>query len=131
MKHLSKFESFFQTKLLPSGVDADDLRDICLDITDYGRFEASVNSIYTNGAHKNYVFIHLSDPRDYDGFTISEVKDVVIRLKEFLGSHYGGCSLQMVGFIGRVDIEIDNNDSIINKYHDDTDRISNLVVWIV
>lgn len=135
MRYLNKFESFFQTKLLPEGVDADDLRDICLDITDYGKFHASVNTIYTGGVQKHYVLISLSDVRDYDGFTFGEVKDVLLRLKDFLGKNYGGCSALISGDPERVSFDINNEESIdyLDKAYNKIDApgIGNIVIWIV
>ncbi len=135
MKHIVMFESFIQTRLLPEDVDADDLRDICLDITDNGRLKASVNTIYTNGKQSNYVLIHSYDPRDYDGFTFGDVKDVILRLKDFLGKHYGGCSAVISGDPERVNFDITDEESVdyLNMAYNKIDApgISNLVIYIV
>lgn len=126
MRYIKLYKTF---ESIP--VDPDDIRDICLDITDNSRFKATVNTQDIKGVTKHYVLIYLSDVRDYDGFTLSEVKDVVIRIKDFLGNHYGGCSPLMVGDVDRINIDIEDDVSIINKYREETDKIANLVVWIV
>jgi hypothetical protein len=41
--------------------------------------------------------IYLSDYRDYDGFHFDEVREVILRMVDYLGDRYKGCSVLSVG----------------------------------
>ncbi len=130
MNHLKTYKAFESlSEDLISNV-----RDICLEIEDDGRFKCSVNTKDIKGISKHYVLIYLSDIRDYDGFTFGEVKDVILRLKDYLGDKYDGCSALISGEIDRVEFDIDNEESIdyLDKAYNriDAPGIGNLVIWI-
>lgn len=133
MKHIIKYNLF--ESLIHKDVDTDDIKDICLDITDNGKFTAFVNSTTSYKGPRNYIYISLSDPTDYDGFTFGEVKEVLLRLKDFLGIHYGGCSVLISGDTERVDFTIDDEESIdyLDKAYNKIDApgIGNISIWIV
>jgi len=114
---------------IPS-LNIDDIRDICLDITDSGRFTTSVNK---SNDTNYYILINLSNVIDYDGFSFDEVKDVVLRLKNFLGNKYGGCSALIVEEVSRTKLDLNSEESIerLSKIYDGVNSsISNLVIWI-
>lgn len=130
MKYLTNYKIF---ESLEEDTLISDLKYICLDIEDEGRFNCSIETYdkYTIG---HYVIISLNDPRDYDGFTFGEVKDVILRLKDYLGSRYGGCSALISGEVDRVQFNIDNEESVdyLDKAYNriDAPGIGNLIIWI-
>jgi len=98
----------------------DNIKDICLDITDDGRFRVSIG-IKTGMKIPVYVeiFISLSDPRDYDGFVLGEVESVLKRIYDYLTiGRYLGCSVVKVGEQYRSAM----------KYVTHGDRLSNIVI---
>jgi len=92
----------------------EDLTEICYELTD-GRFEIKIydnnNITYLQlpSDEKPYLvgdkllFICLEN-RDFDGFSFDEVKDVVLRVIDYLGSRYKGCSVLPVGQVDRLGI---------------------------
>ena len=121
MRYLKLFESFDDVKK--------DIEEICYELTD-GRFAVKVYDNFPGwgnisgvgvavhpdewklSAENKIVVISLSDYRDYEGFSFDEVKEVVLRLIDYLGDRYKGCSVLSVGEHERSNInksEIDNH----------------------
>lgn len=93
----------------------DNIKDICLDITD-GRFEVS---FMDSKDECKVLIISLSDVRDYDGFTLKEVEEVLQRIYDYLGiRRYMGCSVLKVGEQYRTAM----------KYITYDDRLSNIAI---
>lgn len=136
MKHLRKFNE--------SSVDTtkQDITEICYDLTD-GRFDVKVyddfpgwgrisgmgvidisNSAFHLTKEDKIVIISLSDYRDYNGFSFNEVREVVLRLIDYLGDRYKGCSALSVGEHLRSNI----NKKEIDSHYLNMDYISNLVI---
>ena len=94
-----------------------DIMDICLDITDYNEFSVSVLNSYI-------AICKVHDPR-YDGFSIDdedELREVLFRIKDYLGGLYNGCSVLYVGESEREFIDL-SEEGISD------DRISNIVIY--
>lgn len=102
----------------------DDIKDICLDITD-GRFRVSFMNTQSTISDKHgnaqvmTLIITLTDVRDYDGFTLSEVEEVIQRIYDYLTiRRFMGCSVLKVGEIHRSAM----------KYITHDDRMSNIAI---
>lgn len=108
MKHLKSYQIFES-----STEDVrEDLTEICYELTD-GRFGIKIydDSDFPGWGHipgsgmnlphverdDKILCINLSDYRDYDGFSFDEVRDVVLRVVDYLGDRYKGCSVLSVG----------------------------------
>jgi hypothetical protein len=102
MKHLKSYQIFES-----STEDVrEDLTDICYELTD-GRFGIKIydDSDFPGWGHipgsgmnlphverdDKILCIYLSDY--YDGFPFNEVRDVVLRVVDYLGDRYKGCSV--------------------------------------
>jgi hypothetical protein len=108
MKHIKSYQIFES-----STEDVrEDLTEICYELTD-GRFGIKIydDSDFPGWGHipgsgmnlphverdDKILCIYLSDYRDYDGFSFDEVRDVVLRVVDYLGDRYKGCSVLSVG----------------------------------
>ena len=103
-----------------------DIQEICYDLTDYNRFSVDIryNTSYSSrtGKEENrwVVFISLKNHLDYDGFLLSEVEDVLVRIKSYLGERrYAGCEVLKVG---------EPHKSAI-RYVTDEDRLSSIFIY--
>ena len=124
MRYLKKYKIFESVDTL-----REDLTEICYDLTDDGRFDIK---IYDNNeltyltlpsGEKPYLvgdkilFIGLSNYINkglkHDGFSFDEVREVILRLIDYLGDRYKGCSVLSVGEYERSDI----NKSEIIEYN--------------
>lgn len=95
-----------------------DIEDICLDLTDGGKFQVLVK--WSPLKANWFVSISLRDHLDYDGFLLSEVEEVLVRIKEFLGPRrFVGCDLLRAGDFGRSDI----------RHCEVDDKISNVAIY--
>jgi hypothetical protein len=90
----------------------EDLTEICYELTD-GRFAIKIydDSDFPGWGHipgsgmnvprverdDKILCIYLSDYRDYDGFSFDEVREVILRMVDYLGDRYKGCSVLSVG----------------------------------
>lgn len=102
MKHLKSYKLF-------ESVDSNDfvskdIQEICYDLTDYNRFSVDIRYTmsYSSRTGKDesrwVIFISLKNHLDYDGFLLSEVEDVLMRIKSYLGEkRYLGCEVIKVG----------------------------------
>lgn len=96
----------------------DNVKDICLDITD-GRFSVSFMNTKHGNAQVMTLIIALTDVRDYDGFTLSEVEEVLQRIYDYLTiRRFMGCSVLKVGETHRSAM----------KYITHDDRMSNIAI---
>ena len=98
----------------------DNIKDICLDIT-VGRFHVTIMNTPMKGYDDSskVLFISLSDIRDYDGFTLSEVEEVLQRIYDYLTiRRFMGCSVLKVGETHRSAM----------KYITHDDRMSNIAI---
>ena len=99
MRYLKKFEAQRTTPAqmlsLPDSI-MQNLKDICLELTDSGKFEIYFNSgpikiggdeSYKNYIHITKVFFNKNGEVSYEDavkFTLSEISDVFLRLKDYL-----------------------------------------------
>ena len=130
MKHIKTYKLFESIR--------QDITEICYELTD-GRFGVKIYDdselpVTNTGIYRlhvlrvledgdNIICIYLSDQRDYDGFSFDEVKEVVLRLIDYLGNRYKGCSVLSVGEMTRFDInkrEIDDQNW--------TNNLTNLII---
>jgi len=109
MKHIKSYEIF---ESLSTEDVREDLTEICYELTD-GRFAIKIydDSDFPGWGHipgsgmnvprvergDKILCIYLSDYRDYDGFSFDEVREVILRMVDYLGDRYKGCSVLSVG----------------------------------
>lgn len=91
------------------------LKDICTDITDEGKFDVFFLKGIRYGGYFQ-MMIHLKNHLDYDGFHLSEVVDVLDRIRDYLGdSRFGGMDAVAVGDPGRIRLKyIGGDDKLTN-----------------
>ncbi len=97
----------------------DDIREIFLELTDYKC------DLYINKIDNKHVII-LSNKNDIiDYFKLSDIKDELLRLKDYLGDKWIGCGIVFAGDPERIPVYIneDNYDDL-----DNFSEISNLSV---
>ena len=116
MKHIKSYQIF---ESLSTEDVREDITEICYELTD-GRFGIKIydDSDFPGWGHipgsgmnlphverdDKILCIYLSDYRDYDGFSFDEVRDVVLRVVDYLGDRYKGCSVLSVGEVMRSSI---------------------------
>jgi hypothetical protein len=109
MKHIKSYQIF---ESLSTEDVREDLTEICYELTD-GRFAIKIydDSDFPGWGHipgsgmnvprverdDKILCIYLSDYRDYDGFSFDEVREVILRMVDYLGDRYKGCSVLSVG----------------------------------
>jgi hypothetical protein len=109
MKHIKSYQIF---ESLSTEDVREDLTEICYELTD-GRFGIKIydDSDFPGWGHipgsgmnvprvergDKILCIYLSDYRDYDGFHFDEVREVILRMVDYLGDRYKGCSVLSVG----------------------------------
>jgi len=93
MRHLKTYKIFESNDINVR----EDLTEICYELTD-GRFDIKIydGSEFPGWGNK-ILCINLSDYRDYDGFSFDEVREVILRVVDYLGDRYKGCSVLSVG----------------------------------
>lgn len=68
------------------------------------------------------IVIQLSDYSDFDGFDISELKDLLIRMKDFLGKRFIKSTVSIVGEVDRMDLEINEKEiDELSKWYNKVD----------
>jgi hypothetical protein len=108
MRHLKTYKIFESNDINVR----EDLTEICYELTD-GRFDIKIydgpefpgwGNIPGSGMNQPHIergdkilCINLSDYRDYDGFSFDEVREVILRVVDYLGDGYKGCSVLSVG----------------------------------
>lgn len=131
MRHLKTYRVFESNENDVSG----DIADICYDLTD-DKFDIKIYDNFPGwgripGAGMNppvdegdkILFVTLSDHRDYNGFSFDEVREVVLRLIDYLGDRYKGCSVLSVGEYERSNI---NKKEIVE--HNWLGNLTNLII---
>ena len=114
MRYLKTFESLSVDTL------REDLTEICYELTDDGRFGIKIydDSDFPGWGHipgsgmnvprverdDKILCIYLSNHMDYDGFSFDEVREVILRVIDYLGDRYKGCSVLPVGEVKRSNI---------------------------
>lgn len=116
MKYLTTYNKFNESKFDDF---KQDVKDICLEITDYNKFSVSLSvhptSVnYTSDYFNNFrdflstqrqkgvknlgtIFIKLKDLYNNDGFSSKDVSEVVLRLVDFLGDKYLKVGINYIG----------------------------------
>lgn len=121
MNHLATykiFESKEEFELRKEEIMSD-IKTICYDITDDGRFgiafgkktisPARIQQGVVTRPTKSIYYVYIgvrtnSWSAGDDGFDISEVKDVLLRIRNYLGDRYVGATLLPIGESQRVDM---------------------------
>jgi hypothetical protein len=103
MRYLKSYLKLSESRIEEMSDIDRDLTEICYELTD-GRFHININWTLNYGGVENgkILFICLEDYRDYDGFSFDEVKEVVLRIIDYLGDKYIGCSILPVGEVDRL-----------------------------
>ena len=113
MRYLKKYKIFESVDTL-----REDLTEICYELTDGGRFDIKIydDSDFPGWGHipgsgmnvprverdDKILCIYLSNHMDYDGFSFAEVREVILRVIDYLGDRYKGCSVLHVGETNRL-----------------------------
>ena len=134
MKYLKKYKIFESVDTTTT----EDITEICYELTD-GRFRIKIygDNEFTGwgvipGSVMNVpalvdgdkiLFIGLSNYMDYDGFSFDEVREVILRLVDYLGDRYKVCSVLSVGEYERSSI---NKREIVE--HNWFGNLTNLVI---
>jgi hypothetical protein len=135
MKHIKSYQIF---ESLSTEDVREDLTEICYELTD-GRFAIKIydDSDFPGWGHipgsgmnvprvergDKILCIYLSDYRDYDGFSFDEVREVILRMVDYLGDRYKGCSVLSVGEHERSSI---NKREVVE--HNWYDNLTNLII---
>ena len=143
MKHLKSYKLFESTE---SDIVEKDIKEICYDITDYGRFQVDIrynirySSINRKEEKRWMILISLADHMDYDGFLLSEVEDILMRIKSYLGlGRFAGCEVLLVGEQDRLRLNYISDEDRKNNINfpssngidklTDEDRITNINIY--
>ena len=111
MKNIKNYKSFKNNFLIESSTDdvIKDIKEICYDLTDYNKFEISIDKTFEG----DYDYA-LSIYSTIDSFLLEEVEEVLLRVKNYLGiGRYIGCSA----------IKVNNYFGIGLKNVSDTDKL--------
>jgi len=84
--------------------------------------------------NKIWISIELSNYLDYNGFKLIEVRDVLLRIKDFLEDSCGKMYILVAGETERFGVEITKSNIIeINRYYNmiDTNGISNIAISVI
>ena len=133
MKHLKSYKIFESNDINVR----EDLTEVCYELTDDGRFGIKIYDEFPGWGHipgsgmnpshvernDKILYIYLSDYRDYNGFSFDEVREVVLRVVNYLGDRYKGCSVLSVGEYERSNI---NKREIVE--HNWTSNLTNLAI---
>ena len=127
MRYLKTFES------LSVDTSREDLTEICYELTDGGfRIKISDSNDLPNlnlPSDDKVLFIGLEN-RDYQGFSFDEVKDVVLRVLDYLGDRYKECSVLPV--IGNRRLVISKHLRLmLQNISSDINEIGNLTNLII
>ena len=130
----SVFEHYLKTfESLSVDTSREDLTEICYELTDGGfRIKISDSNDLPNlnlPSDDKVLFIGLEN-RDYQGFSFDEVKDVVLRVLDYLGDRYKECSVLPV--IGNRRLVISKHLRLMLKnISSDISEIGNLTNLII
>jgi hypothetical protein len=140
---------YAKAKVVRESIESDtveeDIKEICYDITDYGRFQVDIrynirySSINRKEEKRWMILISIADHTDYDGFLLSEVEDTLMRIKSYLGlGRFAGCDVLLVGEQDRSplnyisDEDRKNNINFPNSNGIDKltdERITNIIIY--
>ena len=137
MKYLKRYRIFesvepmeFARNLYELQSDIDDI--FLSEISDEDRFRVRVET--TSGKNKTWVSISLSDHMDFEGFRLGEIKDVLLRLKDYLGDKCGKVGILVQGETERIDIDINEKEiDQIDRWYNmiDTPGIANIFIRVL
>jgi len=130
MKHLKSYQIF---ESISVDTLREELTEICYELTDGGfRIKISDSNDLPNlnlPSDDKVLFIGLEN-RDYQGFSFDEVKDVVLRVIDYLGDRYKECSVLPV--IGNRRLVISKHLRLMLKnISSDINEIGNLTNLII
>ena len=137
MKYLKKYRIFesvepmeFARKIYDLQNDINDI--FFSEISDEDRFNVRVET--TSGKNKTWISISLSDHMDFEGFRLGEIKDVLLRLKDYLGDKCGKVGILVQGEIERIEIDINEKEiDQIDRWYNmiDTPGIANIFIRVL
>ena len=119
MKYLKKFNESLSTV-------EQDIVEICYDITDYDGFIVGFNK----GSEKDLFIRRAGEPTDPPIFNFNEIKEVCLRLKDYLGDRYDRFTYR--------DFDASNNHKLIGNHklhkidlNEDTEITEPInIIWI-
>jgi len=126
MYHIKKYK-VFESNLDEMELDIEDIA--ISEISDRSKFSISI----IESTKTPCVVISLGDVGDYDGFRLGEVKDFIIRLKDYLGDRCGKGGLVVVSESHRTYIDITEEEiDYVDKYYNmvDAPGLSNFSINI-
>lgn len=126
MRHLKKWKLFESNKYESfdsKTIIYDDIREIFSDVID-DKCDLYINIIYRFGDKHVLILSNKNHILNYIRF--SDIKDELLRLKDYLGSRWISCSVVFAGDPERIEVDINeyNYDELDNNYSE----ISNLAV---
>lgn len=136
MKYLKIFENFSEDEIKST------LKDLCLDLTDEGfkilfskpksvniSFFSKITSKDTGLNWFSTVSLYKRNFGDY--FTFSEVIDVVLNIKDYLGDKWVSCGVVFVGNPERIKIDInwEDYDRLDQMFDTEESPIVDLVIY--
>jgi hypothetical protein len=121
MKYLKIFENFYEDEVKST------LKDLCLDLTDEG-FLIRISSFIPRGNPFPYLSLY---KKVFDYFTFSEVIDVVLNIKDYLGDKWVSCGVVFVGNPERIKIDInwEDYDRLDQMFDTEESPIVDLVIY--
>jgi hypothetical protein len=133
MKHLKEWK-LFENKSDFEEIKST-LKDLCLDLTDeYYRIMIAANSVLKSPNWSLYpgrprYILGISKEVEY--FNFSDIKDVILNVKDYLGDKYMGCGVVFVGDPNRIkiDINFEDYDQLDQMFTTDEAPIVNLVIY--
>lgn len=146
MKHLKNYKIFESDDPMEFARNIYDLQNDINDIffseiSDEDRFKVRVETTHgynpqkrTSVTKKNWVSISLSDHMDFEGFRLGEIKDFLLRLKDYLGDRCGKVGILVQGETERIDIDINEKEiDQIDRWYNmiDTPGIANIFIRVL
>ena len=137
MKHLKNYKIFESDDPMEFARNIYDLQNDINDIffseiSDEDRFKVRVET--TSGKNKTWVSISLLDHMDFEGFRLGEIKDFLLRLKDYLGDRCGKVGILVQGETERIDIDINEKEiDQIDRWYNmiDTPGIANIFIRVL
>lgn len=100
MKYLRKYNESY--------INIEDIKDICLELTDLG----IVISISSTDAYRNKNVIYFHNYNIHNGMKWNDVKDCLLRLKDYLGDNYDEMLIMSHAW-AKADFEKYNNKRVL------------------
>jgi hypothetical protein len=135
MKYLKIFENFYEDEVKST------LKDLCLDLTDEGFKTYFYEPVYSSphdapAQLKSWkiqigYFTQNQIYNDLRYFTFSEVKDVILNIKDYLGDKWVSCGVDFVGSPERIKIDInwEDYDRLDQMFDTEESPIVDLVIY--